>query len=733
MKFYWTRAARANIGCYAGFRAKFCTESAGGYTLRVFGASWFSVRIDGEFITEGPCRFPAAYPEYEELKISLGAGEHVLAARVHDEHVSTRLLAEMPPFFGAQLLDGAGKEIPLSFRARELPYAPHFRRINPQLGWSEDCDLGAVPFFESPGFDDSAWEEAVPVTPEIGALSKARLGHIRPRAVDALKIGEGVLAENFGYENDDVPARFYLRYLNDETYPKEGIWLRYDLGKVRLFRFTAEIDAPAGTLFEIAYAETLQNGRVSPLITLSAGDSCNLDRYRLAEGKNFFGNLTPRGGRYAEIHILGDADKIRVRSVNFLERTYFGAPCGAFESGDELLDKIWRIGAETFRSCSEDALVDTPTRERGEWTGDVIGAGIEICNAAFGDMRMIRRGLVQAAQCAAEDGCVAGLCPGGVGYLSTYALQWVRASWKFFRMTGDREYFTWAFDAAKRNMRYFAENFTNAGCSRDVHWAFVDWGYVTNEGESDMGVNLHLHNALRAYVDWCEWMGDTKEKAFAEEFLGRVRAVIAAYLVKNAGEWEKIGMHRAVLALGEGFFEGQEAKDCVAYVKRHYLSCFPNDMSAPRLGAPDKNNPRLITPYFSHFAFPILWQAGEGDFVISQYKTCWGWLAAQDNTWLEVFDGRWSHCHQWSGCPTWQLSRYCLGLMPREDLAPRAFEYCKLPARGVEGTGKLPVAGGGTVEVRFGEDFAEYTPDVDITVYKNGVPCTVKAGESKMF
>ena len=45
----------------------------------------------------------------------------------------------------------------------------------------------------------------------------------------------------------------------------------------------------------------------------------------------------------------------------------------------------------------------------------------------------------------------------------------------------------------------------------------------------------------------------------------------------------------------------------------------------------------------------------------------------------------------------------------------------------------LPVAGGGTVEVRFGEDFAEYTPDVDITVYKNGVPCTVKAGESKMF
>jgi len=33
-------------------------------------------------------------------------------------------------------------------------------------------------------------------------------------------------------------------------------------------------------------------------------------------------------------------------------------------------------------------------------------------------------------------------------------------------------------------------------------------------------------------------------------------------------------------------------------------------------------------------------------------------------TWWEVFDDRWSHCHYWSGAPTWQLSRYGLGLHP---------------------------------------------------------------------
>lgn len=729
MKFYWTGAERPQNGSYAGFRTRFNARTEGAYKIRVFGASWFCVRLDGAFLTEGPYRFDGAHPEYEELTVTLDAREHVLAARVHDEHVTTRLLADMPPFFGAQVFDPEGKEIKLTFRCSVLGYNPSLRRVNPQLGWSEDCNLALVPFFEAADFDDKNWQKAVPVVPETGKFACVSLAHIQPREIDAEKIAEGVLTENFGYENDDAPARFYLRHLNELSYPKEGIWMRFDLKKVRLFRFVAEIEAPAGTLVEAAYAETLQGGRVSPLITLSGGASCNMDRYRLAEGKNMFGNLSYRGGRYAEIHIIGETDKIRVRSVRFIERTYFGTPAGLFQSGDELLNKIWNTGVETFKSCSEDALVDNPTRERGEWTGDVIGAGIEICNVAFDDMRLIRRGLVQAANCASENGCVAGLCPGGVEYLSTYALQWICASVKYLRMTGDREYIEKAYPAAKKNVRYFYNLFSSEGCSRNAYWAFIDWGYVSNEGASDMGLNLFLHNALGAYIQWCELMKDDKERAFAEDFRDRVHGVIEKYLNENEGEWEKIGMHRAVLALGEGFFGGSAAKDCVAYVKRHYLSSFPNDLSAPRLGAPDKNNPRLITPYFSHYAFPVLWKEGEGDFVVSQYKTCWGWLSGQDNTWLEVFDGRWSHCHQWSGCPTWQLSRYCLGLEPREDIAPRTFDYCKLPASGVEGTGKIPVCGGGIISVTFNDTHAEYISDVDFVIRKEGVDLPVKAGQ----
>lgn|GEM_PF-4730281 len=43
---------------------------------------------------------------------------------------------------------------------------------------------------------------------------------------------------------------------------------------------------------------------------------------------------------------------------DFIERAYFGEQLGSFQSGDPLLDEIWKVGPETVRSSSEDALVD---------------------------------------------------------------------------------------------------------------------------------------------------------------------------------------------------------------------------------------------------------------------------------------------------------------------------------------------------------------------------------------
>ncbi len=98
---------------------------------------------------------------------------------------------------------------------------------------------------------------------------------------------------------------------------------------------------------------------------------------------------------------------------------------------------------------------------------------------------------------------------------------------------------------------------------------------------------------------------------------------------------------------------------------------------------------------------PELIERGEMDFVLHQYRTCWGWsLGDARTTWLEVFDTRWSHCHQWAGCPTWQLSRYLLGLQPRYDLGDNHYLLCLNPGSLSQAEGQLPLPdGSGNIHV----------------------------------
>ena len=68
-------------------------------------------------------------------------------------------------------------------------------------------------------------------------------------------------------------------------------------------------------------------------------------------------------------------------------------------------------------------------------------------------------------------------------------------------------------------------------------------------------------------------------------------------------------------------------------------------------------------------------------------------------TWVEVFDTRWSHCHQWAGCPTWILSRYILGLFPRFDREIGSFDL-RLESFGMsKASGRLPLQQGGWAEI----------------------------------
>ena len=692
---------------YAAFRGTFVLAQSGTVTIRTLGASWFRVWIDGAHLTEGPVRFEPEHPEYEEQRIELSAGEHVLSTQVHHVGLATRMLPELPPFFWGQIFDEEAEVFP---RWQGLPlsgYESQVRRLNPQLGWIEWCDLAALPIdWQVVDYDGAAWLEAQAVPLELAEFKPTGIAHVRSFEHPSEPIALGSLAGSSASEHDEIPATFFLRDLTCKSLRPDGFWRRYDLGRVRLMRPRFVVEAPAGTIVEFAYAEHLVHGRVDPGIPLSAGSSCNLEHYRCREGRQIISPLTPRGGRFVEVHVLGDTDRVKILEENFIERCYHAAPEGAFETDDDLLNRIWEVGVETYRACSEDALVDNPTRERGQWTGDVVTVGMDICSVAYADLAPLRRGLVQSAWCARTDGLISGMCPGGLIFLSSYAELWVNACGHYYRLTGDRDLLEEMYPYALRNIDYFQSQWTPAGLSREIEWNFIDWGYVSNDGPSDMAANLNLRSALGALLEWSRILRREEAIPRLEEFFKEVTDVVSGYfdalLVKGEVGWQEVGIHRAALALDQGLFILTQELECVAFIKQHYLNCFPNNTEAPRLGKPSDEDPQLITPYFSHYVFPKLIERGEMDFVLNQYRVCWGWALEEGRTtWVEVFDPHWSHCHQWSGCPTWQLSRYALGLHPRFDLGEGHFDLNLQPGSLPSARGRIPNPSGKPISIEW--------------------------------
>jgi len=720
----WTGDTGLNADCYVAFRGTFELDRARQVEIRSVASGWFTAWLDGQWLTEGPARFHKDHPQYDALTIELGPGRHVIAVQAHHLGVTTRILVDMPPFVSVAVMDGEG-EVPVAWTCQPLAgYESQVRRINPQLGWIEWCDTRKLPIdWQRLEFDDGRWDPVVPAGPAAESLTPTGTA-IPQRLVHTLSpVASGLLSESFGYERDDIPARFFLRDLSCEGCPAQGVWRRYDLGRVRLGRPQFLLCAPEGSVVQFAYCEHLEHGRVSPYITLSGGASCNLDHYVARGGEQWFGPITPKGARFMEIHVMADPGAVQFTDEQFWERSYHGETEGAFACDDPDLNQIWTIGVETYRACTEDAIIDNPTRERGQWTGDAVSAGLHNASVAYSDLRLFRRALEQAALCARDDGLVSGMSPGGDIFLSTYAIQWFSGVVDYYRLTGDRELLEQLLPAARANFRALRAATDADGLRDDLAVPFIDWGYDRGDGPVNGANNLHYRLGLKALASWCDLVGDDSLAVEARAMEQQITRVLGAWfgtMLRGPDSWPGIGYHAAVLGLAQDFVPEARQEECLGYIKKHILDCFPNRQDAPRNSAPDVASRQLITPYFAHYALPVLIEHGQMAFVLDQYRVCWGYAMAEGRTtWLEVFDPRWSHCHQWSGCPTWQLSRYVLGLWPRCDLGARHFEFRFEPGNLTHARGRLPLPGEGkTIAV-------EWRRTGTSIEYRIESPCTV--------
>ncbi|HEY0827769.1 MAG TPA: family 78 glycoside hydrolase catalytic domain [Bacilli bacterium] len=708
----WHPTVSRTENSYVAFQCRFQLQQNENMNVKLFGSGLYRFYLDSMELMEGPARYDNQHPEYDELVLDISAGVHVLTVVTHHIGVATRLMEQNPiPFIQIEITYENGALFPVNWQCKEVDAYLHIpRRLSDLLGWMECCDMRLGADFPEI-LANTDWMDPMEVNPQLGERKPKSIRSCISNYIQAEKLAEGRYTNRFGYENDDPPVRFMLRDLCPNI-SEEGIWLRFDMGRIGLYRPFVDVSVPEGTVIEMGYSDRLTDGRVYPFVSLSASTSCFMDRWIAKSGKQRIQPFSTRGFRYLEIHIGVVKESIQIHETGAVQRSYFPLPgsstLGTFHCDDELLNKIWQAGVNTMHACSEDALVDTPVRERGQWVGDAVTSGMDSLHISFGDLSLVRRGLLQASYCSREDGLAAALHPCQMTYIGSFSLLWIMGCMRYCRLTGETDILYSVYDTAKKTVESFLASLTPFGVVDISDWDFIDWGHMLEKDSINVSLNLFLYGALKEISQWEQIIGLNTQDIRMEQIhslaeiikrnfglkgglLARELSIVADGGVQTRKSSEP-GYHANVLGLWFDLFEPAEIPGVVQFIKNHMLNCFPNNLEAPRLAHPGANHSQLITPYFAHFSLHVLAEKGEMSFVLDQYRICWGWmLQIESMTLLEVFDARWSHCHGWSSCPTWQLSRHVLGLIPDDTVNQYGFTWNPKVANLRYASGTLPL------------------------------------------
>ncbi len=292
-----------------------------------------------------------------------------------------------------------------------------------------------------------------------------------------------------------------------------------DLGRTVLGRVQADISTGANTVIDVGWDERLLSSTNRPLpFPGSAHPEWNqTDSWALGVGEFAISSIDARAGRYLIVAVWGSA-QVSISNLRVEEELYPTQQLGSFTSSDEKLNKIWQVGATTAMVNMSDAYAD-PWRERGQWWGDAFIVD-HVNRVAFGDYRLLRRGLMFLGESITPQGRSFSLAPNnGDAQILDYGMLWVQSLAKYVHLTNDIEFAKRMYPKLDAFLRYLKSLENRSTGLLDVpvgHWsktALVDWyAYYAQPNSAVAGqssaINAMYFGTLQDAAIIAGWAGD---------------------------------------------------------------------------------------------------------------------------------------------------------------------------------------------------------------------------------
>ena len=495
------------------FRKKAVFGKASKAILKITADDYFKLYINGVYITQGP---PPSYPNhyyFMEIDVTPFLKEGVNTFAVHNYYQGlinrVWVSGDLRSMFWCELyLDGKVALVSDEswLTATHTGYSS-CGIIGYETAFAERYDSSAKEVgFEKELFDDSQWKPASIYKQTDYILQKSPIQPLSvylKKPIYTERKGE-VLFVDFGQE--------MVGYLRAKAKGKQG-------DKI-LLRFGEELNPDGSVQFDMRC-------------------NCRYEEEWILSGKeDVLDQFDYKAFRYCEIMIPEGAS---VRDVEMQVRHYPYEKKTVYKTDNEQLRKVLQLCENTIKYGTQEVFVDCPTREKGQYLGDVCVSGRAQC-VLTGDTTLIKKAII--------DFCGSAFICKGVMAVSTSSFMQEIADYSLllpalilwvYKRDNDKDFLRLTFPYITGVYEYFMQYSQEDGLIEGVKekWNLVDWPDNLRDGYNfplTKPIGYGKHNVLnafwigflKAYQDICEILGeavniaiDNVEKSFINAFYNK--------------------------------------------------------------------------------------------------------------------------------------------------------------------------------------------------------------------
>ncbi len=204
--------------------------------------------------------------------------------------------------------------------------------------------------------------------------------------------------------------------------------------------------------------------------------NCNYrEEIILKKGENIIEQFDYKAFRYIQVIL---STNVSLEDVNMTVRHYpFDDTHFLLNSSDEKLQKVFNLCKNTIKYGCQETLIDCPTREKGQYIGDVMVSGFAQM-ILTGDSHLLKKAIENIWESFEFSGEVLAVSPCSYKQkIADYALQVPLILWRYYEYTKDKDFLLKIAPLCDQINEYYGRYADESGLLNGVNgeWNLVDW------------------------------------------------------------------------------------------------------------------------------------------------------------------------------------------------------------------------------------------------------------------